>query len=160
MATMDYLYTIGILLTFVLGVFNLIYTRNISKKTTFINCVTAERVKWINNLRQNIANFCGLTHHFVWSDVGEKEKNEILAEIDKLRMLIPLQLNPHEKSTAEIVELLQRIPNQTDVRGTPGVGEKYPVEKSIDELICKTQVLLKREWNRVKQEAERGNIGR
>jgi len=154
METKDYL----ILLTFLLGVFNLIYVWRINKKTTFINCVTAERVKWINKLRENIANFCGLTHHFVFSDLGEKEKKEILNEIDRLRMLIPLQLNPHEDSTEEIVKLVRKIPMQTDVNGVVSFGEKFPVEKSIDELISKTQLLLKQEWNRVKKEAEKGNI--
>lgn len=158
METKDYVYIVGIIFTFLLGVFNLINMWRISKKTTFINCVTTERVKWINKLRGNIANFCGLTHHFVFSELGEKEKNEIRNEIDRLRMLIPLQLNPHEESTEEIVDLIREIPMQTDFKGVVSFDEKFPVEKSIDKLISKTQLLLKQEWNRVKKEAEKGNI--
>ncbi len=161
MEAKDYLYIVAILLTFLLGVFNLIHTWRISKKTTFINCVTAERVKWINNLRENIANFCGLTHHIVWSnpEITAKEKNEILNEIDRLRMLIPLQLNPHEESTKEIVELLKKIPDQTDVsEQVVHEDEEFPVDKSINELVSKTQLLLKHEWDRVKEEAKKGDI--
>jgi hypothetical protein len=160
METKDYVYIVGILFTFLLGIFNLINMWRISKKSTFINCVTAERVKWINRLRENIANFCGLTHHFIFSELSEKDKREILNEIDRLRMIIPLQLNPHEEITGEIVKLIKKIPMQTDVQKVVDFDKKFPVEKSIDELISKTQLLLKREWNRVKKEAEKGNISK
>lgn len=156
----DYVYIVGILVTFLLGVFNLVHTWWISRKTTFINCVTAERVKWIANLRENIATFCGLTHHFHWSSIDNKEKKNIFEKIDRLRMLIQLQLNPNEEYSRKIIDLVtNKIP---DLAGKTGgivpIDEKPPLDKAIDELVSTSQLLLKQEWNRVKEEAAKGNI--
>ena len=162
METKDYLYIIGILLTFILGAFNLIHTWRISKKTTFINCVTAEGIKWINNLRENIATFCGLTHHFHWSLIDEDEKKNIFNKIDRLRMLIQLQLNPNEELSKNITDLVtNKIPNLAGKTGTQvSIDEKPPLDKALDELVSASQLLLKEEWDRVKEEAKKGDIAK
>lgn len=159
MEVKDYLYIFAILVTLLLGISNIAYNLHRTKITTFINCVTAERVKWIANLRENIATFCGLTHHFVWSPLDQKEKNDILNKVDRLRILIPLQLNPDEEPSKKITELLNKIPDLTDTTGqvTP-IGEKAPIDKAIDDLVQTTQMLLKQEWNRVKEEAYKGKL--
>ena len=54
-------YAPGIVVTFILGVWNIINNYRINNKTAFINTVTSERVKWIGKLRENISRFCGLT---------------------------------------------------------------------------------------------------
>ena len=77
----------------------------------FINTVTAERVKWIGNLRGNISAFSGLIHYFAYSIVPRKEDRtgkaeEIVRDLDNLRYLIKLQLNPTDDK--EIMELLVR----------------------------------------------------
>jgi hypothetical protein len=51
---------IGILVTLVLGVYNAVQNYRSSRRTTFINTVTSERVKWIEKLRQSISTFYGL----------------------------------------------------------------------------------------------------
>jgi len=159
MEVKDYLYIFAILVTLLLGISNIAYNLYRTKITTFINCVTTERVRWIASLRENVANFCGLTHHFVATKLDEKEEKQILNEIDRLRMLIPLQLNPNEETSKKITELLNKIPDMTDTtcQLTP-IGKKPPIDKAIDDLVKTTQVLLKQEWNRVKKEAYRGKL--
>jgi hypothetical protein len=155
MQAKDYVYIVGILLTFLLGVFNLLHTWRITQKTTFINCVTAERVKWITNLRENIAAFCGLTHHFHWSGVENSEQKDIFKQVDRLRMLIQLQLNPNEERSKKIICLItNEIPNLVGkTGGLVPIDEKPPLDKALDELVSTSQLLLKEEWDRVKEEA-------
>ena len=45
METKDIVYATGILLTFLIGVWNLIFNYRTTRKTSFINIVTSQRVK-------------------------------------------------------------------------------------------------------------------
>ena len=160
MEAKDYLYIIGIFLTFLLSIFNLIHTWHISKKTLFINCVTTERVNWIKNVRVNIATLCGLTHHFHWSQIHNREKENILKEIDRLRMLIRLQLNPDKEHHKKIIDLVtKKIP---DLVGKTGgivtIDEKPPLDKALDELVSASQLVVQEEWDRIKKEVRKGGI--
>ncbi len=65
----------------------------VNKRINYINTVTSERVKWLDKLRNNISEFCGLTHYWTRSSIDDKKKSNVLERIDKLRYLIPLQLN-------------------------------------------------------------------
>ncbi len=156
----DYIYIGSILLTFIVGVLNLIHTRHLGKKTTFINCVTAARVKWIDNLRENIATFCGLTHHFHWSSISEEQEAVVLEKVDRLRRIIQLQLNPNEEYSKKIIDLVtNEIPNlagKTDE--IVPIDEDPPLDKALNELVLTSQLLLKEEWDRVKEEAKKGDI--
>ena len=57
----DIFYAVGIAATFLIGLGNIVYNIPINRRTTYINSVTAERVKWINALRENISKCAGLT---------------------------------------------------------------------------------------------------
>lgn len=57
----DLIYGVGILFTFGLGAWNLLVNYKTTRKTSFINTVTSRRIKWIEQLRQDIAAYCGLT---------------------------------------------------------------------------------------------------
>ncbi len=61
----DVFLSLGVILTFLLGVWNIVNNYRTSRRTSFINTVTSERVKWIEKLRENISTFCGLT--YTWS---------------------------------------------------------------------------------------------
>src|SRR5271167_314603 len=94
--TKDIIAFSGIIFTLLLGIFNAFQNYQNSKRTTFINTVTSERVKWIEKLRQSISTFCGLAHYWRFStEPGSIEQRAKIEEIDKLRHLIALQLNPN-----------------------------------------------------------------
>jgi len=61
METKDIVYALSIFLTFLIGVWNLVLNYRTTRKTSFINTVTSQRVKWIEQLRQDISSFSGLT---------------------------------------------------------------------------------------------------
>lgn len=151
----DIIYGFGILLTFIVGVWNLLNNYKISRKTTFINTVTAERVKWIEQLRQDISSFSGLTHTWCFSELkGKPEENEVLKEVDRLRHVIRLRLNPEGEHDQKIEELIRRIPKLTHISNREELGQ------ALEELTVTTQLLLKNEWEKVKEEAKAGDLAK
>src|ERR1700739_2834938 len=93
----DYVYCFGIFVTLALGVWNLIQGYRATRKASFINTVTAQRVLWLEQMRQDVAKFVGLTHTWARSDLeGSASESEVLKEIDQLRHVIRLRLNPDD----------------------------------------------------------------
>lgn len=142
---------VGIGLTFIVGVFNLIVTFRNVRKTAFINSVTASRIKYIQDLRESISSFCGLANSYA-NRIYKLEYKEVWAlhkEADKLKYLIRLYLNPEDEYwDKEIIALTDEILLHSD---------KDPTV-SIEKLITITQYLLKLEWEGAKKESEIGII--
>lgn len=69
MEAKDYFYALGIIATAIVSVWNIINHYKTNKKTSFINTVTSERVKWLDKLRKNISDLCGLTHTWTRSKI-------------------------------------------------------------------------------------------
>lgn len=142
----------GIFLTFAVGLAGLIIGVKNSKKTIFINSVTASRTKWIDTIRNSIAEFCGLTHHCCLTPLTDAEKTQVIEKIDRLRFLIKLQLNRNDDFDKKIIQKIDIIPTLTDSKK---INE---LEREINELIELTQDLLKLEWEGVKEETKKGNL--
>jgi len=110
----DTIYGISILLTFIIGSWNFVQNWRAAKKTSFINTVTAQRVKWLEQMRQDVASFVGLTHNWAMCSEEEQEnKAEYLKEIDRLRYVIRLRLNPDDTPDRKIAALIKEIPELT-----------------------------------------------
>ena len=149
---------IGLLVTLVLGIYNLIQNYQTSRRTTFINTVTSERVKWIEKLRQSISTFCGLAHYWRFSTVrGSEDERKKIEEIDKLRHLIVLQLNPHGTVDRAIEKLVGEVVSMSS--GHPSVSDDE-YREHLSQLTALTQELLKAEWEKVKEESLRGDLSR
>lgn len=149
----DIFYSIGIFLTFIIGVWNIVNNYRAGRRTAFVNTVTAERVKWIEKLRDNISQFCGLTYTWSFSGLeGTERGREIVEEIDKLRHLIRLQLNPDGELDKTIARLITEIPNLTHET------QAEQLKGRLNELVTATQKLLKAEWEKVKAESKRGDL--
>jgi hypothetical protein len=151
MTTPEIVTLVGIVLTFIVGVFNLIITFKNVRKTAFINSVTASRIKYIQELRESISKFCGLAHSYANKiyKLEYKEVWELHKEADNLRFLIRLYLNPEDDYwDNRIISLIDQIILKSD---------KDPTEP-INELITITQYLLKLEWEGAKRESEIGII--
>jgi len=147
----------GLLCTFIVGVWNLILTYRTTRESRFINMVTAERVKWIQELRSNISKFCGASFSWIAIYSGKpssdsNEAAELLKDIDRLGFLIRLQLNPKEEPDQQIEAIIKRIP------GLIELPKLTQLTASLEELTKATQALLKKEWEKVKQEAKKGEI--
>jgi|SRR5579859_7712819 len=148
---------VGLLCTFIVGVWNLILTYRTTRESRFINTVTAERVKWMQELRSNISKFCGAT--FSWAAIyagkpssTSTEAVELLKDIDRLGFLIRLQLNPKEEPDQQVEAIIKKIPQLIEQ------PKLHQLTASLEELTTVTQVLLKKEWEKVKKEAKKGMI--
>ena len=149
----DVILSLGIILSFVLGVWNIVNNYRLSRRTAFINTVTAERVKWIEKLRKNISVFCGLSYTWRASRLeGKPGEQDVLKEIDKLRHLIRLQVNPEGTHDKEIERLIALIPELTHESHTD------EFKKELNKLVEVSQKLLKEEWDKVKEESKRGDL--
>jgi len=153
METKDIIYGTGILFTFGLGAWNLIVNYKTSRKTSFINTVTSQRIKWLEQLRLDIGAYCGLTHTWFYSGLADSDiEHDVLKEIDRLRHVIQLRLNPNGELDQKIQKLIQDIPNLTDH------SKKPQLDKAIQDLVDLSQAMLKAEWEKVKAESENGNL--
>lgn len=146
----------GVVVTFLLGVWNLVYNYRNSTRASFINTVTKERVLWMGTLRTNVSKFCGLTHNWVMSELhGTEHEHDVLIQLDELRYLIRLQLNPSPEAALG-GEIEERIKTVVELcRLTP---DQDKVMNALDGLTKTTRTLLKEEWDKVREESKRGDL--
>jgi hypothetical protein len=90
----------------------------ISRRTNYLNVVTAERSKWIEKLRGNLAEYSAVAHAVFykaknedWSEGGKTspEYYALLRELQDLRSLLKLQLNPKGEVDQNVLVLIDRI---------------------------------------------------
>lgn len=150
----DCIYAAGIIVTFVLGIWNFIQNYQSSRKASFINTVTSQRVLWLEQIRQDVAKFVGLTHHWTRCELEDIDaENEILREIDQLRYVIRLRLNPEDEPDQKIADLVKQIPDLTSDH------KREELFQALDDLTSATQEMLKAEWEKVKRESKDGDVG-
>lgn len=153
METKDMLTLIGICFTFVVGATGLVIGIINSRKTIYINSITNARIKYIQDIRNSISDYCGLFYRYKIlydaNPVLSNEKLEILRHIDKLKYQILLYLDPGNKTwDSIIIQLLEDVRNE--INDNP--------DRKIQELIRVTQYLLKLEWEGAKKESKRGPL--
>jgi hypothetical protein len=149
----DYFYAFGIVATFGLGVWNFIQGHRAARKASFINTVTSQRVLWIEQMRQDVSKFVGLTHTWAQSNLeGTDSELEVLKEIDRLRQVIRLRLNPDDTPDRKIAELVKKIPTLTHE------SRRNELMDALNRLTEATQEMLKGEWEKVKSESKDGDL--
>lgn len=124
-----------------------------SARGVYINSVTAERSKWIEKLRLNIATYTGTLrtlHNRMLADPKYRESDhfrDLISRINDLIPLIKLQLNPRGDIDKNIIYLIEKIPPIAEN------AEDKRVAQAESLLIGHSQWLLKTEWEKVKKEA-------
>ena len=135
--------TIAALITALTALGTGIYSIHHSRKTTYINAVTTARLKYIENLRNYVSDFCGL----VLTNTNTTEQNE---KIDRLRFTIKLHLNRKDEFDIKVLELLDKIPNYTNQ------AKKDELNSNLTLLTNYMQDIFTLEWRGIKWEAENG----
>lgn len=119
----------------------------VSRRSSYIMAVTAERSKWIDKLRENIADLLGnLGAIRTLEQTGRGERHEKLEKLDRLIALITMQLNPKGTVDQNIIGLLALFPKWVEDQSADYRG----LEKA---FVFHSQFLLKEEWETVKFEA-------
>lgn len=148
----DYITIGGIAATLIVGVWSLIVSKRNTKKTLYINTITAARIKYIDTVRNTISEFCALSFHFTITKLEGDQKQSVLQKIDTLRFLIKLQLNRNEPIDKSIIDLVDLIPDLVNP------AKIIELELVINKLVMYTQDLLKGEWEGVKKESVLGEL--
>lgn len=147
----DYVLGAGVVVTLFLGIWNAVSTFHSGQRTTFINTVTNQRIKWIEQLRQDVSAYAGLVYHWAYTDVPDgEEKRRLIKEVDRLTHVIRLRLNPAGQHDQRIEQLLKEIPRQTE--------NQIEVTSLLEDLTVTAQKLLKEEWEKVKLESKHGSL--
>lgn len=131
-----------------------LYAVHITRKTTFINTITSERIRWMDDFRRTVSKICGLTYY--WSLTGRHtpQSEEIIKEIDSHMHLVKLQLNRTKKEHEKILTLIEGLLQYT------GIDRIDKLERQIDKIIELSQDLLTYEWGEVKREAKEGDLSK
>jgi hypothetical protein len=149
----DKIYAVGIVVTLLLGVWNFIQLRHAARHASFINTVTAQRIEWIEKLRQDIGRFVGLTHHWSRTEPQDETKHTaLLQELDTLRYVIRLRLNPDDTPDRRVADLIRKIPDITHSL------RRQELDAAVEELVTVSQQIIKAEWEKVKDEAKYGDL--
>lgn len=150
METKDWLSLIAILATLVVAALNLAYSLANTRRTAYVNTVTASRMRWIDSLRDKVSKFIGLTYYWSVTALEDAESNRVIQECDVLRIQITLHLNPNDDVDKRIAALVDRIPSLTSRH------KVEQLQEALNELRIATQDYLKKEWDRVKRESVTG----
>jgi hypothetical protein len=129
-----------------------IYSVYHSRKTTYINAVTTSRLKYIENLRSYISEFCGLLLHTSNTKLEENEIKKISERTDVLRFTIKLHLNRKNYFDKELINQIDSISN---FPATIGLGERI---NEITQLTNYAQDIFALEWAGIKLEATGGKL--
>lgn len=129
----------------------------IAGRNVYINSITAERSKWIDKLRYNLAAFRAaidalrvrrafLARNKGASSLTDKDIFEITERIDTFSATLQLQLNPSGPIDGNVAALVIGLRRFHAVEG--------PTLNKVEELLIEhSQWLLKAEWEKVKWEA-------
>jgi cell shape-determining protein MreC len=137
----------GILVTLLVSSATLAYSLWSNKRSFFLNTVTASRLKWIDSLRDKVAEFIAVTARIV-KDRTDSEAERLTMQRDALLHQIVLHLNPYDPEDQQIRTLAERAKELTDAGEHPS-----EVAKILLELRGATADYLKKEWTRVKRES-------
>lgn len=169
-SNLSWIVTVGV--TFFIGIASIIYNIHISKKTQFINTVTTERIRWMTTLKEYIAQYYSTAHTNI--PPGDEETvtakiTAMLNECERLKLKIILYLNPKDdKELIDEIRANYNLLNQwsryhlnlsCDIRNQEELDQvNSQFNNSLENILSKSQHMLKIEWERIKMESENGKL--
>lgn len=162
----DWITILSIWVTLGIGIWNLFSNAKINRKTLFVNAITSERVKWMTLLKELLSEYLTLICTYERNKPRQGEQNlDFLKELLRLEYRIKLHLNYKGEKDKEIMFQIERankdiIDYYNSIEAMDVIDEN--LHKRINVIIEKISTVsrqyLKEEWERVKEEAEKGNL--
>lgn len=139
----------------------------------YIDAISQERIKWINNMRDKFSEYLKLAHiqmsdlhklkvdiHFKGPNHEEVKKSALelrdrYFEIVYVSNYIFLLLNPKEPVTEKLIGLHEEITKALNIQNVDAFKYK-DWEQVVKDSSYFHQVILKAEWKRVKEENKKG----
>jgi hypothetical protein len=108
--------------------------------------VSEFRQRWIDALREDAATLITHTFFIRGAEVrAEADLSESYIQINQVSARIRLRLNPKEKKTHAIIAAMNKMQNANHT-----AAEFNNVKECVNEFTTAVQVVLKKEWRRVK----------
>ena len=130
-----------------------------SKEQRFIQTISAQRVEWINNIRDlfseyNKTAFLQAIRLHELATVQASKIEDLKVQVVSLNNHIELFLNPTEIVSKKLLEQQENITSML-IEADPNLNHDN-IENSLLTLHYIQQVILKAEWKRVKEENRKG----
>ena len=126
-------------------------TTRISRKQT----TATLRQQWIDSLRDNIAELSSIINYLLIDNeipLATDDDKKIYLRLYNLESKIQLLLNPKENDHIELIEIIGKLLIETHNTAEDGTSRINRVSDIHNLFIEKSQVILKKEWERVKKE--------
>lgn len=126
----------------------------IAKRQISASTVTISRQRWINDLRDAIANFnakASMIYGLAKNNYANKDSIPRIEELVQLNYKIELLINPSEEDHAKIVKIVNHITASLSLAKVRANEIGNELDGNKEELISLAQKVLKREWKRVKK---------
>ncbi|MGO1298224.1 MAG: hypothetical protein ACTMIA_13105 [Vibrio sp.] len=126
----------------------------VAKNQINASVVSANRQTWINRLRDELAALVGIVHHLPNAHAnGSVTTNDAIAEYGRFAekfQVIKLLINPKEADHQELIRLI----GSADKKLIESINKKQAssaeFEAAGQRIVDQSQIVLKREWERVK----------
>lgn len=129
--------------------------------------VSANRVRWIEDFRKDVAAFCELAHHVAYHrarmaraerqrnkdahDESRREINDKTVDLNTIYYHLILRLNPAKQGTQQIKDKLQEIDEACNDIPEYDDGFYRHINRTIDQLLTLVRDYLSAEWNKVEK---------
>jgi len=126
----------------------------VAKNQIDASVVSANRQTWINRLRDELATLVGIVHHLPSAHANESISTDAaIAEYGKFVekfQVIKLLINPKEEDHQELIRLIDSANKKIIESINKKQANASEFEVAGQRIVAQAQVVLKREWERVK----------
>lgn len=126
----------------------------VAKKQINSSVLSRNRQEWINRPRNVLAELVTIIRHvppaYAANSITNQEAIAKHGELTEKIELVKLLLNPNETDHQELVRLISAASVQVKDAINQRAGQAVEMEKTAERIISQSQIILKREWNRVK----------
>src|ERR1700678_319482 len=105
---------VGIIITAIIAVWSLFVNYKTMRRTTYINQITALKAKYVDALRQHLAEFCSIAYECSKSSLipnykNEEERHALIKEVELKYYLVTLFLNSEDQIDRKLILLLEEV---------------------------------------------------
>lgn len=126
----------------------------VAKKQINASVVSSSRQAWINRLRDELATLVGIVHHLPSAHAnGSVTTDDAIAKYGKFVeqfQVIKLLINPKELDHQELIRLINSVDKKIVNLIYKDLANASEFEDAGQRIVAKSQIVLKREWERVK----------
>ncbi|GAA3951565.1 hypothetical protein GO495_12775 [Chitinophaga oryziterrae] len=155
----EFIKTFGILLIILISIIVLAVSVRSLRRRNYINQITSLKAKYIEDLRQHIAEYLSMAMEcnkaiFVENHKTGVERHQLIKELERKYTLITLFLDNKNPVDRKLTDYIQEIRLAAITTRTNG----WEIEAAIQQLVNYGQQVLLLEWKNLKREARTGCV--